>query len=152
MFHKDVLYLYLFDSICSYSCSFYDVTFTCLVPSAFLVFALRALDRGVKKYGPKLPPSGPLELLLDSAVSPGNRFRAQRWQGHGRSKGKNSWKLMIFTEIISMETCSDPQGLYAVLWCIVMHCAHFSSKNFWWHRQTHIQKTSEINHNKNKLQ
>ena len=115
MFHIDVLYLYLFDSICSYSCSFYDVTFTCLVPSAFLAFALRALDRGVKKYGPKLPPSGPLELLLDSAVSPGNRFRAQRWQGHGRSKGKNSWKLMIFTEIISMETCSDPQGLYAVL-------------------------------------
>ena len=151
MFHIDVLYLYLFDSICSYSCSLYDVTFTCLVPSAFLVFALRALDRGVKN-GPKLPPSGPLELLLDSAVSPGNRFRAQRWQGHGRSKGKNSWKLMIFTEIISMETCSDPQGLYAVLWCIVMHCAHFSSKNFWWHRQTRIQKTSEINHNKNKLQ
>ena len=135
MFHIDVLYLYLFDSICSYSCSFYDVTFTCLVPSAFLAFALRALDRGVKKYGPKLPPSGPLELLLDSAVSPGNRFRAQRWQGHGRSKGKNSWKLMIFTEIISMETCSDPQGASC---CAMMHCAHFTNKHIYKKHQKSI--------------
>ena len=39
-FKGNLVNLYLFDSICSYSFSFYDVTFTCLVPSAFLVFAL----------------------------------------------------------------------------------------------------------------